>query len=126
MFVRFFIPGKVSWLSHIQNTGRWNYSALASRWDSIYLFGFYVLISFTSLSLLSDYLQFPLIVYYKSSNWRENDYNWACFYSNKILCVGWEQNFVFNNKCDQLLSFLLYNCYLRVNCIVLFKLFTSW
>ena len=35
------------------------------------------------------------IVYYKSlsdSNWYENDYNWACFYSNKILCVGWEGN----------------------------------
>ena len=32
-----------------------------------------------------------IIVYYKSltdSNWRENDYNGAYFYSNKILCVG--------------------------------------
>ena len=37
-------------------------------------------------------------VYYKSlsdSNWRENDYNWACFYSNKILCVGWEGKILF-------------------------------
>ena len=32
-------PGKGSWLSHTKNTGRWNYSALASRRDSIY-FGF--------------------------------------------------------------------------------------
>ena len=29
--------GKVSWLSHIQNTGRWTYSALASRRDSIFI-----------------------------------------------------------------------------------------
>ena len=41
--------GKGSWLSHIQNTGRWNFSALASRLDPIYLLGFYVLISFPSL-----------------------------------------------------------------------------
>ena len=40
-------PGKGSWLSHIQNTSWWNYSALASRRDSIYLS--YVLISFPSL-----------------------------------------------------------------------------
>ena len=37
-----------------------------------------------------------LKVYYKSlshiSNWRENNYNWECFYSNKILCVGWGGN----------------------------------
>ena len=44
-------PGKESWLSHIQNTGRWNYSTLASRWNSIYLLGFYVLVSFPSLEL---------------------------------------------------------------------------
>ena len=54
------------------------------------------------------------IVYYKSlsdSNWRENDYNEAYFYSNKSLCVGcglhtlWrEQNFALNNKHDQSLS----------------------
>ena len=41
--------------------------------------------------------------------------------------VGWEQNLVMNNEFDQLfdqlLSFLHYNCYLRVNCTVLFKLF---
>ena len=31
-------------------------------------------------------------VYYKSlsdSNWREKDCNWACFYFQKKLCVGW-------------------------------------
>ena len=44
--------GKGSWLSHIQNTGRWNYSALASRRDSIYLLGFYVLIIFPFLILI--------------------------------------------------------------------------
>ena len=35
------------------------------------------------------------IVYYKSlsdSICLENDYNWACFYSNKILCLGWRGN----------------------------------
>ena len=35
------------------------------------------------------------LVYNKSlsdSNWRENDYNGAYFYSNKILCVGWGGN----------------------------------
>ena len=29
-------PGKGRWLSHIQNTGRWNYSALADGILSIY------------------------------------------------------------------------------------------
>jgi hypothetical protein len=32
---------------------------------------------------------------------------------------------VLNNKYDQLLSFLRYNCYLRVNCTLLFKLSTG-
>ena len=34
------------------------------------------------------------IVYYKfwDSNWRENDYNWSCFYSNEILCMVWGVN----------------------------------
>ena len=45
--------GKGSWLSHIQNTRRWNYSGLASRRDSIYLLSFYVLISFPSLTIFS-------------------------------------------------------------------------
>ena len=42
------------------------------------------------------------------------------------FCVlgGEEQNFILNNKYDQLLSFLRYNFYLRVNCKVLLKLFT--
>ena len=30
--------------------------------------------------------------------------------------MGREQNFVLNNKYDQLLSFLHYNCYMKVNC----------
>ena len=46
-----YLLGKGSW-SHIyvQNSGRWNYSDLASRRDSIYILGFYVLISFPSLA----------------------------------------------------------------------------
>ena len=36
-----------------------------------------------------------------------------------------EQNLVLNNKNDQLLSlFLCYDCYLRMNCTVLYKLLT--
>ena len=35
---------------------------------------------------------------------------------NFVCGVGREQNFVLNNKYDQLLPFLRYNCYLRVNC----------
>ena len=38
----------------------------------------------------------------------------------KTIMIG----HVLNNIYDQLLSFLRYNCYLRVNCTVLFKLFT--
>ena len=40
------------------------------------------------------------------------------------FCVWGEEEKKMNNKYDQLLSFLLYNCYLRVNCTVLFKLIT--
>ena len=39
-----------------------------------------------------------IVVYYKSLSdkiWRENDWNWAYFYSNKILCVGWGRNKIF-------------------------------
>ena len=40
---------------------------------------------------LNIYTECPRIVYYKllwNSNWCENDYNWSCFYSNEILCMG--------------------------------------
>ena len=68
------------------------------------------------------------LVYYKTlsdSNWRENNYYHSFLLFNKICVWGGEgTKFVLNNKYDQLLSFLRYNCYLRVNCTVLFKLFT--
>ena len=61
------ISGKGSWLSHIQNTGRWNYSALVRTRDSIYLLGFYVLISLPSLNLCRT-------MPFKSDLW---DANWS-------------------------------------------------
>ena len=47
------------------------------------------------------------------------------FIQTKYCVWGGEgTNIVLNKKYDQFSSFLRYNCYLRVNCIVLFKLFT--
>ena len=57
-------------------------------------------------------LLYVVLVYYKSlsdSNGRENDYNWACFYLNTILFVGWVgTNIVLNNKYDQFNYYLFY------------------
>ena len=57
------IPGRESWLSHIQNTFRWNYSAWARRHVSIYWLGFYVLIFLPSLRYHPIYLNFFLSNY---------------------------------------------------------------
>ena len=45
-------------------------------------------------------------------------------FKQKFVCR--EQNFVLNNKYDKLSSFLHWNCYLKVICTVLFKLFTLY
>ena len=58
-FWRSIVSGKGSWLSHIQNIGRWNYTSLANRRDSIFLLGFYVLISFPSLHCIRYELRAP-------------------------------------------------------------------
>ena len=58
-------------------------------------------------------LESYIIVYYKSlseSNWLENDYNWAGFYSNKILCVGLEGNkilFLITNMTNYYLFYVI-------------------
>ena len=46
------------------------------------------------------------------------------FKQNFMCGLGREQDFVLNNKYDQLFSVLGCNYFLRLNCTLLFKLFT--
>ena len=83
--VKYCISGKGNWLSNIQNenTGRWNYSSLANRLDSIYFLGFYVLISFPLLTIHMYYLhiiyKIMLVAYFIS--------NWSFFNDLKCLII---------------------------------------